>query len=91
MQLGRTVEELLETISAEELEEKIELYRLDPWGEWRADWRAGQIAATIANVNRRKGSKAFEPSDFMPEFGRRETEQPKSMAAQMAAEMNRKR
>ncbi len=38
------------------------------WGEARADLRAGIIAATIANANRSKGSKAFSPADFMPQL-----------------------
>jgi len=28
-------------------------------------WQAASIAATIANVNRPKGRKAYQPSDFM--------------------------
>ena len=32
------------------------------WG----DFRAGIIAATIANVNRGKKKKAYKPADFMP-------------------------
>ena len=45
-------------------------YQLDPWGDERADLRAGIIACTIAHVNRAQG-KAFKPSDFMPEFDKR--------------------
>jgi hypothetical protein len=30
------------------------------------DYRAGTIAAIIANVNRKPESKAFEPADFFP-------------------------
>jgi Protein of unknown function (DUF4035) len=44
-------------------------FALDPFGEERADYRAGIIAATIANVHRAKGQKAFTPPDFMPRFG----------------------
>ena len=46
-------------------------YQIEPWGEERADLRAGIIASTIANVNRGKGQKAFMPSDFMPDFDRK--------------------
>ena len=41
-------------------------YRLEPFGEERADVRAGIVASVIANVNRRKGAKAFTARDFMP-------------------------
>ena len=33
----------------------------------RRDHRAGIVAATIANVNRRKNSKAYSPADFVPQ------------------------
>ena len=39
---------------------------IEPFGEQRADLRAGIIASTIANVNRGKGQKAFTATDFMP-------------------------
>ncbi len=48
--------------------EWIALERVDPWGEWRADLRAGIVASTIANVNRGKKDKAFSAQDFMPDF-----------------------
>ena len=43
-------------------------YEINPWGEERADLRAGIIASTIANVNRESKRKAFVPRDFMPDF-----------------------
>lgn len=44
---------------------------LEPFGEERADLRAGIIATTIANcLARRKGKPAFRVKDFMPEFDR---------------------
>ncbi len=60
-------------------------YELEPWGEERADLRAGIVASTIANVNRGKG-KAFSPGDFMPEFDK--PIRKKQTAAEMAAVMN---
>ena len=58
---------------------------LDPMGGEREDFRSGIIAATIANVNRGKGSKPFEPSDFMPQFGpkKEKVQSPEDMMAQM--------
>ncbi len=41
---------------------------MDPFGQDRADLRTATVAAVIANANRGKGVKAFEPSDFMPRF-----------------------
>lgn len=40
---------------------------LEPFGESRADLRAGIIASTTYNVNRGKG-RAMQPVDFMPKF-----------------------
>lgn len=44
-------------------------FRLEPFGEERADLRAGTIAATVANTVRGRDQRAAKPSDFMPEFG----------------------
>lgn len=41
---------------------------LEPWGEELANWRAGMIASTIVNVNRKKGKPPFKPQDFMPKI-----------------------
>ena len=66
--MGVTVDYLLKNISSRELTEWAEYYKLEPFGEERADLRAGIIGATIANVNRGKGGKTFTPQDFMPKF-----------------------
>lgn len=46
-------------------------YELEPFGEERADLRAGIVASTVANVNRdaKKQKKPFAAQDFMPKFG----------------------
>ena len=64
-----TVREAQMRISSQEFTEWMAFARLHPFGEWRADLRAGIVASTIANVNRGKG-KAYKPSDFMPDFKR---------------------
>lgn len=49
-------------------------YNIEPFGERAAYWRAGQIAATIANVNRRKKSdRVLLPEDFMPKESKAES------------------
>lgn len=35
----------------------------------RSDLPAGIIASTVANCNRRTGTKMFAPKDFMPKYG----------------------
>jgi len=71
--LGCTVEELLDRITALELDEWLAYYNLEPWGEERADLRAGIISSTIANCRpfRKRSSKSFKPKHFMPTFRRR--------------------
>ena len=43
--------------------------------------RAGIVASTIANANRKKGTKAFKPSDFMPKFDKEEQQTPEQQKA----------
>jgi hypothetical protein len=72
MALGyANVDDMLASITSRQLREWMEFYRLEPFGEERADLRAGIIASTIANVNRSsRTAKAFSPKDFMPDFDR---------------------
>lgn len=55
-------------MSSRELSEWMAFFQLEPWGCEMEDWRAGMVAATIANVNRdtKKQRKPYEPQDFMP-------------------------
>ena len=64
--MGRTLDELGRTCSAEEFGLWAALYEVEPWGPLRDDLAAGVIASTIANVNRGKDSPVFKPADFMP-------------------------
>lgn len=43
------------------------------------DFRAGVIAATVANCNRKKGSKAFKATDFMPNYQVQQEKGPNQM------------
>jgi hypothetical protein len=69
LQLGRTLEELGNSMSADEFGLWLALYQTDPWDQMRSDLRAGIIAATIANhagLTRKAGVPPSMPSDFMP-------------------------
>lgn len=57
-------------LTSRELLDWMAFWRLEPWGAEIESWRAGMIAATIANANRdpKRQRKPFEPSDFMPRF-----------------------
>lgn len=64
--LGLPVRELLGRIGSDELTEWMAFYQLEPFGDFRADFRSGIVASTFANANRAKDSKPFTPEDFMP-------------------------
>ena len=59
---------MLAEMSTVELGTWLALYGIDPWGEERADLRAGIIASQLWNVH---GNKSV-PADFMP-YAERET------------------
>lgn len=61
---------MLAEITPQQLGEWLAYYRIDPWGEIRADLRNGIVASVIANVNRdsRRQQTPFTPADFMPKF-----------------------
>jgi len=82
--LGRTVEELKATITARELMNWIAFYELDPWGEKRADLRAGIVASTVYNMQRGT-AKALKSSDFMPDFTPKEPQTVAEMQAILLA------
>lgn len=71
-----TVEELLARTTSRELSEWMAYFSLDPFGEERADLRAGIVASTIANAQRdpKQRRQPYKPEDFMPDFENRESE-----------------
>lgn len=44
-------------------------YSLEPFGEYKADWRIGQLCALMANLFRakKKDGSIYKTADFMPE------------------------
>lgn len=73
MALGKSVAEV-EEFSSREVSEWMAYAGISPFGEERADVRAGIIASVIAEVNRdrKKQSRPFTPADFMPFVDRSE-------------------
>jgi hypothetical protein len=64
--LGCTQGELLDRMTSEEWTEWQAFDAMEPIGAWRDDYNAGMLMALLANVNRKRGSQAFKPLDFMP-------------------------
>lgn len=57
---------MLDEISSAQLTEWMAFSQLEPFG-FKSDMYGHAItASTVANVNRRKGKKAFSPNDFVP-------------------------
>lgn len=75
-----TVARLSDEMTARELGEWQAMYNISPWGERRADLRAGIIASTIYNVNITRG-KSMKAADFMPDF---EPKKPQSVSEMQA-------
>jgi hypothetical protein len=67
-----TVRGLLAQIGADELAEWQAFSAMEPFGFWSDHYHAALIASTIANANRGKSQKAFQPADFMPFLERRQ-------------------
>lgn len=58
--------ELSASLDSRELTEWQLFFNLEPFGDLRADMRAGQVAAVMANIHRKPGSPAILPTDLMP-------------------------
>ena len=68
LKMGKTVQELYEQMSAYEFSLWAALYAVDPWGEERADYRAGLTISQLVNISGKyiPRGKEVKPSDFMP-------------------------
>ena len=77
-----TVRELLERIDSHELAEWQAYYKLEPWGEERADQRMAQLTVIVANYLRGDG-QPFDLYDFMP-YTERPEKTPQSIGDQVA-------
>ena len=69
--------ELLKRISSREITEWMAFGQLEPFGVEVGFIGHAITAATVANVNRAKGQKAYPVTDFMPDLGR--TKEPQSV------------
>lgn len=68
--LGRTLDELCQSMTADEFGLWLADYQRDPWGEVRADLRAGIVAAAVTNMAGKtlRQGKTVAPGEFMPRF-----------------------
>lgn len=61
-----TVRELLTRMDAAEFAEWRAFERLEPFGGWAEDYRAGLVASMLANIHRAPGKPTVEPMRFFP-------------------------
>jgi hypothetical protein len=66
------VDELAERMTALEFGEWMALYAHDPWGDARRDVADGLVAATLANIHRKEGTRPYTAIDFAPYLKPRE-------------------
>ncbi|NBT49947.1 MAG: DUF4035 domain-containing protein [Marivivens sp.] len=57
-------------MSSSDVAEAMAYCSIEPFGEWREDYRAALICSVLANIHSGTKSKKFSAKDFMPEFGK---------------------
>ena len=68
MALGMPRAEMLARMSSAEITEWAAFALKEPFGSDTGFFGHAITASTIANVNRRKGQRAYKAEDFMPKF-----------------------
>ena len=63
--MGRTINELMSTMSAPEYGRWMAYYQVEPWGSERWDIQFAVLASVIANASAPKKSGQWTASDFM--------------------------
>jgi hypothetical protein len=77
--LGMTLKEVQSRVDSAEFSRWQAYYKVEPFGEERADMRSAVIASTLANIHRGKG-KAYTLNDFMIDFSGKEKKSAKEMS-----------
>lgn len=55
-------------MTAQEFQSWKAFYLVEPFGNTREDHRFGVVAATIANVFKKKSTNRVKPADFFPDY-----------------------
>lgn len=73
-------------MSSREFSEWMAFFSLQPYGEWREDYRMAVLASLIANANSDpKKGRRYRPEDFMPKFGEQDEPETDVVAAKIDA------
>lgn len=62
---GRFPSELREAGTSQDLTDLMAYWQIEPWGAWRDNWHAAQIAALLYNTYRAKKSEPMPLREFM--------------------------
>ncbi len=76
---------MLASLTSRQVADWLAVYRLDPWGESRADLRTAIIACLLANIHRGKGKRPYKVEDFMAHRPRKRKQTAKEMHSTMMA------
>lgn len=68
--------QLLRELDSAELTEWMAYEQMEPFGETRADLRAGIVASTVANHGMAELKRPARPSDYMPFIEKQDSSQP---------------
>jgi hypothetical protein len=66
MALGRTVNELVDSMTSQEFTEWQAFFILEPWGHDVEYHRTGVVASMAYNIARGKNDRAISATDFIP-------------------------
>ena len=55
-------------MTSRQLTEWQAFWQVEPWGEYRDDWRMANLLAHLINMLRGKEQTVLEPSQFMPQL-----------------------
>ena len=72
-----TVKEAQQRIDVDEFAHWLAFYSVSPFGDVRADWRLGNLAAMVGNMFAKKGAPRFKTTDFI--YGYKEKKTPQQM------------
>lgn len=59
---------MLENMTSHQFTEWQAFWHVEPWGEYREDWRMANLLAQLVNMLRSKDQAAMEPGQFMPQL-----------------------
>lgn len=72
-------------VSSAEFSEWIAFHNLEPFTVDRTENMLSIIAAILANTHRKKGSRPYEPEDFLPHYGKKEVQTGDQMEIKLRA------